>query len=379
MAQPIGSAPLRDLARGAKSVTILVPGKTRRAGVAEYTPILVEELNAAGVPDANITVVLATGTHEPHGPDDIKEVIGAELVTRVQCFRHDCRDDAGLIHVGTTTQGTKVRLSRAVVESDVIVLTGRIAPHYFAGLSGGGKALLPGVAGFDTILTNHARTLGLQQGLAPDARAFELADNPVHRDMDEVIHMVGPTFLLNTLMDIDHQIAGAVAGAPQAAHARGAELARQFYEHVATTQFDAVIASPGGAPYDCNFMQSLKAPMHTSALLKPGGALLWVAECAGKLHPGFCEWLAIQDDAELEAAIRSNYNLTGHNSLMLRRLLRQHPIALMSKLDASVVAALGFHPVGTLEEGCAWLRDKLSEQSAYAVVPHANLLAARAP
>lgn len=376
LAAPIGSVPLAELARGARSASILIPGKTRVAATRVCVPALVDELVRAGVPAGGIEVVLATGTHEHHLECDIATLLGDATASRVRTVFHDCFDGDALEMLGTTGFGTPVYISRRVLASDVRILTGRIVPHYFAGFSGGRKALIPGVAGFPTIRANHRLTLDPVRGLHPSARPCVLDGNPVHADMLEGMQMAGPLYCLNTLLDTSHRLLDAVAGDPEAAHAEGCRRAGRLHRTRVEAPVDAVITSAGGNPYDCNFMQSLKAVMNVRDAVRPGGAILWVAECPFGIDDDFLRWAAIDSDEDLEDAVRERYNLKGHNTLMLRHLARRVDVALCSGLPESKVRAMGFHPVATLADGTAWLRQRLGAGFSYRVAPHANVTCA---
>lgn len=373
---PIGSAPLVELARGARTASILIPGKTRVAATRVYVPALVDELERAGVPRDGIEVFLATGTHEHHLECDVAGLLGDETAARVRTVFHDCFDESGLEALGTTSFGTPVLVNRRVLDSDVRILTGRIVPHYFAGFSGGRKALIPGVAGFRTIKANHRLTLDSGSGLNPSARPCVLDGNPIHLDMLEGMRMAGPMFCLNTLLDTAHRLVDAVAGDAEAAHVEGCRRADILHRTRLDAPVDAVITSAGGSPYDCNFMQSLKAVMNVRDAVRPGGAVLWVAECPFGIDPDFLKWAAIESDDELEAAVRERYNLKGHNTLMLRLLARRADVALCSGLPADDVRAMGFHPVASLVAGLEWLKGRLGAGFSYYVAPHANVTCA---
>ena len=374
--RPYGSPPLREIARGKRSAAIMIPGKERVAGTAEYVPALVAELNRAGIPDDGIEVFLATGTHEHHGVSDVVDLLGEELASRVRCRTHDCFAEDELSQVGTTSFGTPVMINQRVLEAEVKILTGRIVPHYFAGFSGGRKALIPGVAGFQTIRANHRLTLDPQSGIHPRIGPSLLAGNPVHLDMLEGTRMVRPDFTLNTLLDTAHRMIGAVAGDFEAAHEEGCRQAARLFRLTVPEPVDVLITSAGGHPYDHNFMQALKAVFNVQDILRPGGTILWVAECTRGMNPDFLRWCSISSDEELDGAVRENYNLRGHNSLMLRRLIRRADVALCSALPEDEVRALGLHPVGSLAEGVEWVRDRVDGDFSYAVVPHANVISA---
>jgi nickel-dependent lactate racemase len=299
-----------------------------------------------------------------------------EVAARVRCIAHDCQDKAGLERLGTTRAGTPVLFNRRVLDAEVKVLTGRIMPHYFAGYSGARKALLPGVAGFETIVANHRLTLHPEHGLHPAAALRSLEQNPVHLDMVEAARMAAPDFTLNTLMSRDRRIAHAVSGDVFEAHAAICAQADALLSLGLAQPVDALITSAGGEPADCNFMQSLKAIFNLKEIVRPGGAILWVAECAHGIHPGFLEYGSIESDAEMEETVRTRYALTGHNSLMLRALLRKADVALVSSLPPEAVARLGIHPVASVEEGARWLQGRFSSSFTYAVAPEANTICA---
>ncbi len=373
--QPIGSPPLREIAAGLRSAAILIPGKARVAGTREYVAALISELNQSGIPDRGIEVFLADGTHEQHVASDIMALLGEELATRVRCLGHNPRKDE-LVELGTTSFGTPVLFNRRVLDAEVKILTGRIVPHYFAGFSGGRKALVPGVAGFRTILANHRLTLHPERGIHPGVRLCALLDNPVHLDMVEGARLAQPDFCLNTMLDTDHRMVAAVAGDFEAAHEEGCRQAARMFRISVPEPLDVLITSAGGHPYDCNFMQALKAVFNVQEVVRPGGAILWVAECSAGINPGFLPWADIESDAQLERAVRDRYALTGHNSLMLRHLTRRVDVALWSSLPGDVVAKLGLHPVASLEEGLRWIEGKHPSGFTYAVVPHANVMCA---
>jgi nickel-dependent lactate racemase len=373
--EPIGSPPLAEIAAGKRSAAILIPGKARVAGTRDYVAALIGELNSGGISDTGVEVFLADGTHEQHLQSDIDALLGSELAGRIRCLGHDCRKDE-VVELGATSYGTPVAFNRRVLEADVKILTGRIVPHYFAGFSGGRKALVPGVAGFRTILANHKLTLDPKTGIHPAVATCSLRENPVHLDMVEGARLAQPDFCLNTLMDAEDRMVSAVAGDFESAHEEGCRRATDMLRVVLQEPVDVLITSAGGHPYDDNFMQSLKAVFNVQNVVRPGGAILWVAECSRGINPGFLSWASLDSDTELEQAVRARYALTGHNSLMLRHLTRRVEVALYSALPSETVAKLGLHPVGSLQEGLAWISQRFPRGFTYAVVPHANVMCA---
>ncbi len=374
--QPLGSSSLMEIASGKHSAAILIPGKARLAGTRDYVPMLLAELNEAGMSDDEVEIFLADGTHEQHLKSDVEHLLGEEVAARIRCLGHDCHAQDHLVNLGTTKFGTPVLLNRRVFEAEVKILTGRIVPHYFAGFSGGRKALIPGVAGFPTIIANHRLTLAGHRGIHSGARTCSLTTNPVHLDMLEGARMVKPDFLLNTLLNTDHQIVSVVAGDFEAAHDEGCRRAAQFFRMTIDEPVDVVITSAGGYPYDTNFMQSLKAVFNVQEIVRPGGLILWVAECASGIHQGFLKWAEITSDEQLNKSVRARYDLTGHNSIMLRNLVRKAEVILFSALPSDNVRALGLHPVASLAEGLLRIHERFPFEFTYAVVPYANVMCA---
>lgn len=370
---PFGGVSLQALAKGKRSAAILIPGKDRIAGISTLLPLLLQELNDAGIPDEAITVTIARGTHVRHSPHDIAAIMGPEATSRVRWQEHRPEPGAHLTQIGVTRYGTPVELDKSVVEADIKILTGRIIPHYFAGFGGGRKALVPGVSSFSTILSNHRRTLAAHSGIHPAVRACSLRDNPVHLDMLDAAQQIPGTFVVNTLLDTNHSIVAVVAGELDAAHTAGCRLAAQYHQLTLDHPMDAVITCSGGWPYDCDFVQALKAAFDAQDILRPGGAMLWIAQCPQGMKEGFLRWAEIASESELNAKVRSHYNLAGHNSIMLRSLTRRSQVALWSDLPEAHVRALGIEPVHTLNQGLEWLSQLCHKDFHCAALPFANV------
>jgi nickel-dependent lactate racemase len=255
----------------------------------------------------------------------------------------------------------------------VKVLTGRVVPHYFAGFGGGRKALLPGVASYETIVANHRLTLAAERGVAPGVAPCVLDGNPVHLDMIEASRFVRPTFALSTVLDAQDRLVGVFAGETESSHRQACSFARRIHQVCVDEPFDAVITSAGGAPYDMNFMQSLKALFNTQEAVRPGGAMLWIAECLLGVAPFFLDWASFEDDETLEREVRRSYNLGGHNSIMLRHLTRRCEVGMVTAMPADRARRLGLHPLGSLEAGLRWLGERVRPGAHVAFVPFGNI------
>jgi nickel-dependent lactate racemase len=350
--EPIGAPALDKFAAGARRVSILISGKDRVAGASAYLPLILERLRAAGVPDDGVEIVCATGTHARHTTADVVALVGPETAARIPFRAHDCQAAGAFADLGLTSFGTPVHFDRRVVDADLRVLTGRITHHYFAGFSGGRKSLLPGVASRETILANHARVLDFRGGCHVGEAVFggSLAGNPVHEDMVQAARKVGPSFVVNTLLDVEHHISGTFAGELEQAHEAGCRFAEETAVFAPQEPADILVASAGGYPYDINFIQSVKTLFNHAQGLREGGVFVLVAEAAQGILGGMKRWMGIEDRAALAAAIAAAYDLSAHNSWMLRDLVETRHVVLVSALPAAEVAALRLTPAATLTE-----------------------------
>ena len=368
---PVGPR-LRDLARGARSAVVLIPGIDRVAAVGAFALPVLRELDEAGIPRAGVRFFLATGTHEHKGLRDLHALLGPHVAAVVDGAVHDCRG-SGFVEMGVTARGTRVEFARAVIESEVKVLTGRAVPHYFAGFGGGRKALLPGVASYTTITDNHRLTLAAERGIAKGVAPCALAGNPVHLDMVEAARLATPAFALTTIIDANNRVVGVFAGEPEGSHEQACAFARHVHQVTVDEPLDGLITSAGGAPYDMNFMQSIKALFNVQESVRQGGPILWIAECPLGVAKAFLDWASVEDDAALERGVRAAYNLAGHNSIMLRHLVRRCEVGMVSSIPPDLVLRFGMHPLGSLEAGLRWLGGRLRPGAHVGYVPFGNV------
>lgn len=337
---PLGTPRLRDMVCAGESVCILVNDSTRKSRAELLLPVILEELCRGGVREEDVFLVFATGAHRRVEKDEIAGLVGSEVAGRLAMYSHDCHDDSLLTFVGKTRRGTPVYLNSRVVEADRRILTGSVVHHWFAGFGGGRKALVPGVAGYETIRRNHALML------EPGCRAGVLDGNPAAEDMMEAARMVRVDFLVNTVLDPRGEILGVFAGDMEAAHREACRLAHQVFAGYRAGPADLVIASCGGWPKDINVYQSHKALENAALVCKPGGVIILVAECReGVGSDLYWEWVQKYPGlAELERAIREEFVLGGHKAWAVARITSRHPVVLLSSLDGPTVSRLGFIP-----------------------------------
>jgi len=270
---PVNAPPLREAVNAADSVAVVFSDITRATPNHILLPTILAELDH--VPDRQIVLFNATGTHRPNTDAELREMLGGDIVDRFRIVQNDARDGESHVTVGTTSRGNTIRLHREFVACDAHILTGFIEPHFFAGFSGGGKAVMPGLAALDTIMTNHS------PANMDDPRASwgVLAGNPIWEDVREAAHMAGPHFLVNVTLNRDKAITGVFAGDLDQAHAQGCAFVKDTAMVPVAELFDIVLTSNSGYPLDLNLYQSVKGMSAASQIVKPGGAIIIAAEC----------------------------------------------------------------------------------------------------
>jgi nickel-dependent lactate racemase len=287
---PIASAPLRAKVRPGDTVVIVHTDITRATPNALLLPVLLGELEAAGVRRQDITLLNALGTHRPQTDAELRGMLGETVVSNYHCLQHNAWDDANLVSFGTTARGNPVRINRAYAEARVKILTGFIEPHFFAGFSGGPKGVLPSIAGFESVLSNHGRAMISH----PSATWGVTAGNPVWEEMREMAQRTEPTFLVNVTMNDARQLTGVFAGELLAAHAAGCAFVADHAMVPVSAPYDVVVTSNSGYPLDQNLYQTVKGMSAAARIVRPGGAIVMCAACQDGLpgHGQYAELLA---------------------------------------------------------------------------------------
>lgn len=272
---PLGTPPLQDLVGPADRVAVVFSDLTRPMPNDRALPPLLDELALAGAPDRQIKLINALGTHRPQTEAELRQMLGDELVERFPIVQHDAWDRQSLVEVATSRAGRPVCVNRAYLEASVRILTGFIEPHFFAGFSGGPKAVLPGIADIDSILDNHGPAMIAEPGVTWTTTE----GNPLWEEMLKVARRTDPTFLLNVTLNQERQITGVFAGDLVEAHRAGVAFARRTAIRPVPEPFDVVITSNSGYPLDLNLYQAVKGMSAASLIVKPGGDIIVAAEC----------------------------------------------------------------------------------------------------
>lgn len=357
LSAPIGSPPLSELVRPGDKVAIACPDYHRlwvRSRV--WLPVLVGELNRAGIPDRDITVIIANGTHAAPGYEGVREIVGSRLPRGVRVVNHDARDPALLRYLGKTPKGTPLFVNRFALEADHLILTGAVVPHAFAGYGGGRKAVLPGLSGMPTILANHRRALSdiPGGGTHPMAQPGVIAGNPVHEDMLEAARMVGPRFIVNFALSEEGDFLGVFAGDLVQAHERGCEFVSGAFKVEIPSRGDIVVASRGGFPMDLTFYQAFQSNANARAALREDGegVLIMVGECSKGLGPyEFHHWFDLGGENAIEEELRRNFTVAGFVVFRAALLHRQaKKVMLVSRLDPEALRRIGIIPHQSIDQ-----------------------------
>ena len=274
--QPLAGPPLEELARGRSSAAISVCDITRPAPNQLTLPPLVERLQRAGIARENITILIATGLHRPATPEEIAAIVGPEIASQYRVENHFARRQDDHRRLGTTSRGTPVWIDRRFTDAGLRLTLGFIEQHLMAGFSGGRKLIAPGLAYQETIRALHSPRF------MRDSNAVEgsIEHNPLHAELLEIAALAQHDFALDVALAPGRRICGVFAGAPRASHAAGIEFVRDRTTAWIPGLFDAAITSAAGYPLDLTFYQAVKGVTAAAHIVKPGGAILLVSECA---------------------------------------------------------------------------------------------------
>ncbi len=375
LATPIESFPLEKIVRKGEKTCIVVPDATRVCRAAVFLPILIEKLNACGIADHDILILMANGSHRKNTPEEQIEILGEAIVKRIRIIEHDSQDSTMMVHLGETANKTPVLVNRYLMRSERVILVGGVLHHYFAGFGGGPKLVVPGCAGYETILKNHRFTIHPEfHALHPACEEGNLADNPVHADIRDALKFVTVDFTLNVVLDTQGFICHAFAGELFAAHEKACEVVHQLHSIPFQQKANLVIASAGGYPKDVNLIQVHKSIHHAFQVVEKNGVLIIAAECADGIgSKTFLEWFDNDPDlATMHQNLLNNFKINGNTALALKMKTEQVKILLLSQLSPEIVKKLGMIPVNSIPEALEIARTQLPADFKITLIPDAS-------
>jgi len=370
---PKNSPTLTELVhrKEAHNAVIVVNDITRPTPYQEILPPILDELQAAGMGEEQITLLIATGIHRAQTEEENQMVFGAEICSKFRIINHNC--DYDLSSVGMLSSGRELFINKYAAEADLLITTGLVGLHYFAGYSGGRKSILPGIASRSLIEANHK--------MMNDPRAClgNYQDNPVSDLMIEAAAIAGVDFIVNVVTGSHHDIVYASAGHVYDAWIDAVRFAEEMSVVPITSRADIVIASCGGYPKDINMYQAQKSLDSAALAVKDGGTIILIAECREGLgEDTFEEWVMSATCREdIEKRFYQHFELGGHKAFAICRTLHQADIYLYSRMMDSTVKHLFMQPVHDLQNLISSLLDKYGPKSTILVMPEAPKIAVR--
>jgi nickel-dependent lactate racemase len=365
---PIGTRPLRELVAPQDTVAIVFSDITRPQPRDRMLPMLLEEIPQ--VPREQITLINSLGTHRANTEDELLGMLGREVVANYRIVQHDAwaKD---MVYLGPTSFGHEAWVNREYMGASVRILTGFIEPHFFAGFSGGPKAVLPGLAGEVCVLENH----GAEMIGHPSATWGVTEGNPLWEEMREVALMTSPTFLFNVSLNRDKQITGAFAGDLVEAHAAGTEFVRSTAMMSVSEPFDVVITSNSGYPLDLNLYQAVKGMSAAAQVVKQGGSIVIAAECWDGVpdHGEYGELLrAVSTPEELLAMVESPGFLRQDQwqvQIQAQVELKADVYVKSSHLDGATIRRALLRPCSSIEDTVSGLLERHGPDATICVLP----------
>ena len=362
IANPVGSEPLGKIVHPGEKIAIITSDITRPMPSYKVLPIVLEALNDAGIPDDDITIIFALGSHRTHTEEEKMKIVSPAIYDRIQCI-----DSSGdFTHLGTTANGTPVDIFTPAVNADRRICLGNIEYHYFAGYSGGAKAIMPGISTRDAIQANHSRMTD------PAATTGRIEGNPVREDIEAITEFISIDFIVNVVLDEHKNICACVAGDYIKAHRVGCKILDQMYSILIEKKPDIVVVSPGGYPKDINLYQAQKALDNAGQAIRDGGAILWLAsakEGLGEKH--FEEWMLGHDNPhDMIQHIREHFILGGHKAAAIAMVMEHAEIHLFSDLDASFVKKLHMIPESDAQQAINHLIEKYGSDASVLAMPY---------
>lgn len=368
---PSGTPPLLDMLRAAKpkNLVIVVNDITRPTPYSIIMPPLLKVIGAAGIPDSDVTLITATGIHDPHTDEQNIQVYGEELCRRFRLVSHDATDKDNLVFKGKLPSGYDFWLNRLVDESDFLITIGVVMPHYFAGFSGGRKSILPGVSGKETVQKNHARMVELMDNLPP------IRQNPVSLEMIHAARIAGVDFILNVVADDEGKLVEVVAGDVETAWYKAVEISQSMYLTPIPRKVDVAIAAASGYPRDINLYQAQKALDHADRATKAGGTVIVVAECSeGYGEKVFEKFMNSGYTPEgIMKEVKTHFVMGGHKAYGFAKVAAEKKVIFVTDLPEQIVKSLFARKAATVQEAMQMAMIDQGSGAQFIVLPEGSV------
>ncbi len=372
---PIGQPRLSELVSANGKTVIVVDDLTRQTPQATILPYVLEELELGGACPENILILIGLGTHRDMSDEEMEQRLGSDVFRRYQVVNHRFdRADGELTFVKKTSAGADVWVNRAVVEADLVISIGHIVPHPNAGMSGGGKMILPGVCGYETVAHMH-----LLSSRFDNTKITGVTENPVRAEIDEVAAATGLRFIVNVVQDHSDGLLRVFAGDLIEAHRAGCRFSREVYGASMPGRADIVLAD--SYPCDIDLWQAAKAICATACAARPGGAVILVTPCpegVSEMHPLWLE-TGFKDSAKIEEAISNGEVddvIAASSAIIVAKIIEKGvDLVLVSPgISREETAALGCTYAATPAEAFEMAVHRLGSKAKVAVIKHGGEL-----
>lgn len=350
---PIKSKRLRGITSGKKSACIIASDITRPCPSYKFLPLLAGELRKGGIENKDILVVLGLGIHRSHTDSEKRKLVGDYVYNNIETIDSDTSKSK---LIGYTSRGTPVEVFERVLDYDLLIVTGNIEYHYFAGFSGGAKAVMPGICTRNSIQSNHSMMLDDRSA------AGRFLNNPVREDIEEAGRLTGIDFIFNVIINDEKKIIAAVAGHNNNAYLEGIKKYESIYGSEVECAADIVITSQGGYPKDMNLYQSHKALENVKEITAEKGTIILVASCCeGFGDDTFEQWMTGYNDYNyLSKKIEKKFVLGGHKAVAISKILTKNEVLLYSDFSREETEKLGFKKIKDIQK---YLNDMISQNS----------------
>ena len=362
LANPIGSPKLSDLAKGKKNCVIISSDHTRPVPSHVIMPQLLAELRK-GNPDIDITILIATGMHRATTKEELIAKYGKEIAEHEKFVIHVSRNDEDMVSVGTLPSGGDCRINKVAANADLLISEGFIEPHFFAGMSGGRKSVLPGIASKVTVLANHCSEFIN----SPHARTGILQGNPIHEDMLYAAKAAKLAFICNVVIDADKKVIAAFAGDREKAHYAGADFEMKL-AGVKPVPADIVITTNGGYPLDQNIYQSVKGMTAAEATCKEGGVIIDVSSCSDG-HGGEDFYNNLKNAESIQKAMdeilahgRNETVFDQWEAQILMRMLLKFTIIMVTEAPQQMVEDMHMKYAASVDDALAMAKEVLAKK-----------------
>ncbi len=373
--QPIASKPLPELAKGKSDAVIVISDITRPVPNTLLLPLIIQQLETAGIPAEKITILIATGIHRPNEGAELERLVGKQIASAYRIINHFSKNQDEMQLVGHIGDGVPALVNKHYLAADLKILTGFIEPHMWAGFSGGRKSILPGISSVKTLEFMH----GPEMVAHPQTRYGVLEGNPFHEAGLAIMEQAGADFIVNVTLDTEKRMTGVFSGDPVQAHLAGVEFLSRHCVKTLDEPLDFVVTTNAGAPLDCNLYQTAKGISGVAGATREGGVILIATECMEGF--GSDEYRAVFEhattpEAFIEKLMKKEFFIPDQwcaqetYQVMLKNEIWVHT----SGIDAATLKRFHFQPVAQINQAVAELLERFGQDARWAIVPDGPLL-----